>query len=385
MTQWNNFQQLTRLDVVCHDVANGINPIIYGNSRNQAKITIIVGVEDNSGNPLQLSQNDVKHLLYICDSETGEKISSPWQLSDDANEYNICSNQNFFRCGKTAGSLYIDKYVSCSEGDITKYISVGIDIPGIGAFNTSLTGSATKNGPSGKSDSIFLSPKSFTISTLRPIDYSISENIIIDMSDAETVASNLKWESVWAGIYTSHDDGKCKRYIAHIKPNKSTTNQERFKKHEIQYKCLQNSDVNNGTIYWGSVFDCFSAIQPPSYPCAVTGKCEDNFHLNLWYPVQKDSDHIAIAGHFFVQDSATIHYSYKFDCGPIRKDDLKYEDGIVRLQLFKFILENNTKPIKWVNRINVVTVKVIDLYGNEGEFQLAFDDGEYFNEPLFKY
>lgn len=50
-------------------------------------------------------------------------------------------------------------YLSASESNRNIDISVGIHIPGVGEFNTSQNGTSTKNGPRGKSGSVFISPK----------------------------------------------------------------------------------------------------------------------------------------------------------------------------------------------------------------------------------
>jgi len=199
MSIWNCFGKLATLDFVYGNIVPGVIPKIYANSRNQVEIIISVKVIDkqkdgsNKDKVLSLTPDDFyigedlnnnteKASLYLCDHTTGERMSSPWKLSDKKGDYTKAVNHDGLSRAKrdNAATTYIHTYLSSTECKITKNFSIGIKIPGVGEFNTTQNGTLTLNGPEGKSGSYFKSPNSLTITTLNPIDYSFSNNIFID-------------------------------------------------------------------------------------------------------------------------------------------------------------------------------------------------------------
>lgn len=188
MSIWNSFGKLATLDFGYENIASGVKPQIYANSRNQVEILISVKVIDknNKDEVLSLTPDDFyigedlnnnteKASLYLCDT-SGKKINSPWKLSKEKGDYAKAVNHDGHSRTKRDSSetTYIKTYLSCSEGNITKKFSIGIHIPGIGDFNTSTKGTTTKNSAKKEeSGSAFVIPKSLEISTLRPIDYNL--------------------------------------------------------------------------------------------------------------------------------------------------------------------------------------------------------------------
>lgn len=213
MSTWDSFGKLTKLDFAYNDVVPGVIPQIYANSRNQVEIIISVKAEDNSNGHGRLNltkddfyigeaseNNEGKALLYLCDPITGEKIISPWKLSNEINDYTKAVNHDSHHRAKREDSeiTYVRAYLSCSESNISKNFSIGIHIPGVGDFNTSQNGTRTKNVPKGKSGSVFKSPKLLSISTLYPINYSLSNDLPIskkfDYDNFKKVVSDMKYK-----------------------------------------------------------------------------------------------------------------------------------------------------------------------------------------------
>lgn len=188
MSIWNSFGKLATLDFRYENIASGVKPQIYANSRNQVEIIISVKVIDknNKDEVLSLTPDDFyigedlnnnteKASLYLCDT-SGKKINSPWKLSKEKGDYAKAVNHDGHSRTKRDRSetTYIKTYLSCSEGNITKNFSIGIHIPGIGDFNTSTKGTTTKNSAKEKPGSGFQMPKSLEISTLNSINYSLA-------------------------------------------------------------------------------------------------------------------------------------------------------------------------------------------------------------------
>jgi len=202
MSNWDSFGKLATLDFSYGNIAPGVIPQIYANSKNQVEILISVKVIDKANkdkvlsltpddfyiredlNTNDLNTNTEKASLYLCDPTTGERISLPWKLSKIKIKGDYVKAVNHDGHSRTkrdnAATTYIHTYLSSTERKITKNFSIGIKIPGVGEFNTSKNGTNTPNVPKGEKGSPFKAPNSLTITTLNPIDYSFSNNISID-------------------------------------------------------------------------------------------------------------------------------------------------------------------------------------------------------------
>lgn len=377
---WRQFGSLAKLDFVIHGTPENQTAKIYANSRHMVEAIITVQILDSNDKKLNVNDDELKKELYFCHFETGENLGSPWTISDNPNDY-LIEASNHSQESPDATTRYVYKYISCSkheQSEITEKIAIGINVPGVGCFDTSRNGTSTKS----KSGRVFKSPKSFEIQALRPIDYGLRQNVKIELGDFEQVSSNLKWISrlTTEGPLKEHDDGECKRRIAYIRPNKETTGQEKFKTHEIIYKPIENSDVSTGTIYWWWGTDqhepCFSLIKNGyAKPCAVIGRGGDNFQVNLWY---SRKNHVGIDGKFYVYGSS---YYYQFNAKADQNHFGDDEHGAATLVLYKFQMTYDEWHYNWKNVINNVTVNVTDFYGNDGTLQLTFDDKDKFDGP----
>lgn len=387
---WGQFWTLAKLDFVIHGTPDNQTTKIYANARNMVEAIVTVELLDSNGKKLNVTDAELKKELYFCHFETGEKLDSSWLILDDPNEYLIGTSKHTEERSDTGTIRYVSKYIACSKhelAEITEKISVGINIPGVGKFDTSRNGTSTK----GKSGGVFKSPKSFEITASRPIDYGIHANIQIECGEFETIESGLKWVSrlTTEGPLKEHWDGQCKRRIVYIRPNKNVTGQDKFKTHEIVYDPIKNADATNGTIWWWWGTDKtepgFSLIKNGyASPGAVIGRGvnRDDYQLNLWF---SRKNHVGIDGKFYVVDS---NYYYRFnDNGHVIEKNHFGEDenGAATLVLYKLVLPvYNTYQWKWHDVIKNITVKVTDFYGNEGSFQLLFNDTDKFDEPSLK-
>lgn len=378
---WSKFGKLTKLHISVDGASQDDKQKIYANSRNQIKLVITIGIEDVDGNQLVVEPNDLNDKLYLCDFETQQKLESPWQLSDIDNVVGRL----------LVGAIIVYKYISCSAIDVPSKsgnFAVGVIIPHVGEFNTSHEGTKTQNGKSGGA---FCAPKSFLITALHAIDYSIRQNINISSGDFELIHSNLGWTSRFSreGPYDEHNDGKCELRLVHILPEYAVTGQQEFKKYEIiECNGVKNDEVNQFSAVWGlsnalPAEKCFDLLANGRgcAPCAVIGHgSSSDYHVNVWFPPVEKPIHID--GHVWLEDT---FYFYRFFPYATKNEASVGERGAVTLSLYKFKLPvGGLSQYGWKNVIRTVKIKVTDLYENEGTFELVFDDADNFDKPGFK-
>lgn len=384
---WADFGRLTDL---YFDIVGGAQqciPNCYANGRHNLEIIITVGIRNLEGNNLTITEEELKSQVFICDSITGENLNTSWTISNESNEYTVKVVTDA-SMRKYDSLRYVQKFISCSKlntPDFVQHISVGINIPGIGKFNTSRNGTSTMNCGQGESGSVFDSPKESSIRLVRAIDYGLRENIIVDCGSFVDV-QNCDWTSrlTTEGPYKGHDNGICHRRIVRIRPNKIITGEEKFKEFKINFDPVNNGDVNKKSIAWKYGIGvekekCFSLLDNNyNMPFAVTGRghYRDDYQLCLWYPLKSN---IKIDGAMFVVDRS---YYYRFSAG-IRKDHTSDDEkGAVSLLLYKFTMpENYTYQWGWNDCIRQVTIDVTDLLGNEGKLRLIINDDDQFDTP----
>lgn len=380
---WDQFGNLRKLDFVIHGTDQNDVATVYANSRHMLQIIVTVEVFDKTEkNKLNITDDEISKALYFCHADTGNTLGSPWTISDNPGEYvtngdghdkNESSNTDPIR--------YIYKYISCnphnlSDVNLKETISVGIDVPGVGKFNTTHNGTTTKG-------HTFREPKVYKIVAEPPIDYANHDNLTIESGAFELLANDLKYTSrlTTEGPLKDHSDGECKRRIVSIKPNKSKINIDKFKKHEIVYDPIVDTDVSTDSLWWwwgDAENDPYFSLLKNSNgkPCAVIGQdYEAAYQLNLWFSRQNN---VNIDSRFYVVDS---NYYYRFNAKISHNHIGEDEKGAATLVCYKFRMPLYAYKYYWKSVIREVKVNVTDFFGNEGTFKLAFDEKDHFDEP----
>lgn len=226
---------------------------IYANGKNQIEIIIILKICGDDGPLLDLEPDELRDIFYLCHEETGERLNESFILSDQPNEFTrslINSDGNDVNA-KSNDQCYIHKYISCSQSVESENVirfSVGINIPGIGEFNTSACGTKTPNerkGDGGLSRRLFQSQKSLELVIKPRIDYGHPGNVIIDKRPFVEISDSLKWtKRFWHISYTDKSDGRCQRSTVYITPNTAATGQTKFKDYKIFHEHPMESDIN---------------------------------------------------------------------------------------------------------------------------------------------
>ncbi|WGO82815.1 hypothetical protein [Arsenophonus apicola] len=386
---WQDFYQLTHLSI---DFPNSVNnkAAIYGNGKNQVEVMVTLRIIDKSLSPISLKEEDVREHIFLCDFFSGNELKAGWKISDKDNGYNkvieyIQSTDAPHEKIDVMddGFISIRKFVCCDRQDNGIVIAGGIDIPGVGKFNTSQFGTSTKNGPNGKEGNEFKNPKNITIIAREPIRYSDKDNITIQAGVLSDIA-DLNYQVFGYNSNPSTGKGKIMNSIIKIFPSKETGINNFFKEHLITYKAIKNRDVSQEMSVLKSprVFNCFSILKEPHYPCAVIGKYQDNnFNLNLWYSM---NDIIDIDGFYIIDNGSTDSNMTQFLCNAIvRKQYIDDRNGSIYLVLYKNIIFSTIAKSRhgWKDVINNPVIEVVDSYGNEGNIELTFDSQEHFDIP----
>lgn len=87
MANWEQFGTLAKLDFSIHGTPSNQTATVYANSRNMVELIVMVEILDKNDKSLNVSDQELKDALYVCHSETGENLKSPWLVSNDPNEY----------------------------------------------------------------------------------------------------------------------------------------------------------------------------------------------------------------------------------------------------------------------------------------------------------
>lgn len=382
-----NFKRLNTLSIGFAKSASN-QATIYANGDNQVEILVSLSMQGLDNKPLEISQEELQEVLYLCDYHTGEEIEEPWIISFNENEYNravsyqdvVGTKPDLSSVEEERGKLYVSLYVSASKIVKDGQIAVGIGVPGVGDFDTSKDGTGIPNAPGGDNGLPFKNPRYVNVKLIKPIDYSLVSNTEVRQSTSKVLDKNLMRENFNCNNkeYTTYNDGKIEKIIVNIKTRDS---KNKFLHYELNYKGIENSDVSKGSIYWHDVLeDAFSVVKGPHLPAAVIGRDINSYdyQVNFWY--SKKDIHL---------DGWLVIYGANGDYRCSVKVDDKHKDasdtGIVVLYLYKLTVPTrNYRQYKWENVIDDINLYVKDIYGNHGNLILTFDSSRNFDIPLIK-
>ncbi|MCW2481673.1 hypothetical protein [Candidatus Symbiopectobacterium sp. NZEC135] len=205
MSSWDQFYQLSVLEIDFKDSLS-TSAVIYGNGRNQVAISIHVRVMSSVTTVLPLTEQEVFDAIYLCNYRDGSRLSSDWQLSKTPGDY--VGAVNYLSANSadslTPGDNFLTCYLSCGKAIPSTLIALGIDIPGVGRFDTSEHGTNTLNGSGGESGSFFKNPQNITISALEPINYNLPSNLSISNGWKNFSQMNLISDTLPCNISSNH-------------------------------------------------------------------------------------------------------------------------------------------------------------------------------------
>jgi hypothetical protein len=385
---WSQFSKLATLKISLLSSSDN-RATIFGNGNNQVGVAIYAVVNGSDGKPLPLTLTELRDALYLCNYRTGVEITSPWTVSFTPNEFHNPVSTSFDNANNSTPLSQEEKnesdtvvfYISCADKSPDELISIGINIPGVGKFDSSENGTSTLNGPGGSSGSSFKSPSYVQISTLLPINYSVRESVAVTSDRPFTLKNNLWWESKFgnAGPYKEHWNAKVSEQVFRIAPNPEITPNNKFLYHTMTSGGLKANNVHDGKkINWqgSDVYAFTGQSKTDTDYCAVFGKGYgwNEYNVYMWYP---DCDIVQQDGNFIVEDT---HYYYR--CSLTVENKHTHNDGIARLYLYNFILpESNCYQDNWHDASTDIILSVADVFGNTGKLTISFSYPDFYNKP----
>lgn len=408
---WDEFYRLSTLSVTfAHSTSS--TAYIYGNGRNQVAVTVSLKIiSDNAGNKLSLTADEIYDAIYLCDYNTGEEIElptrtadvdpiipdtddpflpiyysfSPWSYTRYENEFHNAISYQAMPLSASEGVLTdlpavrdssvdtVTLYISCSETSDGKPISVGINVPGVGRFDTSKNGTTTINAPSGGAGSVFKSPSHVGVIAQQAINYSDSSNITIEYGDYVILSESQWYVSRILLTEYNHHDGIAKRKIVRLKSGKGYP----FLSHSLTYNPIEPKEPSTGTDSAWSRPGMAALTTSPGLPCAVMGRqmSDEKFYAFFWFSRQNKV--IFSEGWLSQRWTAGRYYKCFFNTDVSEEHRGDDEQGAATLLLYTFVChEHNTDRLYWDNTYRRPEVSVTDSYGNTGTFYLTFSDAD---------
>ncbi|MBE3210411.1 hypothetical protein IM288_18250 [Enterobacter cloacae complex sp. P32C] len=205
---WRKFKKLRTLDIKYSKyIENGA--YIYNNGKNCIAVTLTCEILDKNNKLMELTESDLQHMVYLCKYRNGEEISPPFKYLVWGNEFEGAVKVENVYSIDTQSSGEVESvaekkintmtfYIYCDPkpSNASEIISAGVNITGIGKFDTSQTGTNTPNAPSGEAGSVFKAPKYVVLNSIPLIDYSLISNLSIKggwsgYKDMNLVSNNL--------------------------------------------------------------------------------------------------------------------------------------------------------------------------------------------------
>lgn len=215
MSVWDDFGKLELLWINILNYDNdGYNnhkyATIFGNGKNQATIYIRVRISDKNKKTLIIPDDELLKAAHLVHYGEGKRLSrngdnsnyKPWAYTDEDLGYaKLVSSSSYPYLANAEVNNYgeygqvIKLYLFATEPNEGFKISAGIDIPGVGDFNTSYMGTLTRNGPEGKTGSAFKYPHFVQVKAVAAVDYSSKYNIVVK-KDSSEISNKIKISKV---------------------------------------------------------------------------------------------------------------------------------------------------------------------------------------------
>ncbi|WGL99188.1 hypothetical protein QE177_04715 [Arsenophonus sp. aPb] len=195
MSVWDVFSRLNRMQISIGDY--GKTGTIYGNGKNQIIISVKVVIIGLDNRLLIIPDDELFKAIHLVHYKEGKRLNrkgnnsnyKPWIYTD--------KNFGYVTPGGVFSPAYIVNaevnnyeneqvvtfYLYATEPSDSIQISAGIDIPGVGDFNTSEKGTLTRNGPKGETGSVFKQPDFISVNAKEPIDYSRPDAVELKVVD----------------------------------------------------------------------------------------------------------------------------------------------------------------------------------------------------------
>ncbi|WGL93742.1 hypothetical protein [Arsenophonus nasoniae] len=371
MSVWDKFGKLETLKIDISERSDQWNRLtkatIYGNGKNQATIYVKINIIGLDGNRLIIPEDELLKAVHIVHYEEGKRLNrknnnsnyKPWIYTDEDFGYaKLVSGSDYLESAEvnTYESEQVVKfYLYATEPNEGFKISAGIDIPGVGDFNTSERGTITRNGPEGKTGSAFKYPHFVHINAIEPLDFSKSENITVDSSRRE-ISNKIKISRMGFLKDIFYFKGVSKLENIGIKPKEiKSYDNNTFK--VINIDGPKKADLNTVKFYDNKL------------PDVIFGMGGDSFSSYFVFVGQQRGKYLGLMPGsciYTVEETTNVVYKYELDQYDDHHKTFHYGLEISTIQCNMPLM--NVGKLNWCNQNENATFKVdvIDSYGTSG-------------------
>ncbi|EAN8471680.1 hypothetical protein JN612_004144 [Salmonella enterica] len=371
-TDFTDFFKLESLKIVFSDNSNAKNATIYGNGNNQVKVTVTAKVKKKKDNvESYYTIDELKNHISLIDYTSAEQIPSD---SDNGWSASLCDKgyvNAIFPTTMTEDSgvteselqdgpeylLYM--YLSSKTLSDGKDVAVNINIKGVGDFNTTETGTDTKNGPNGEKGSVFKSPQMVHVQALRKIDYTSNENLkfsgfIQSSYDFENIVTDMELLKNW-----NHEafNGDSSRFTAQISPAEANF---KFKKMVV----TSSTNATAGFSIYGGACDGVYGVGQGVYDTNFIFVNKEKYGLNPDQNINTKDDYWGD--------------TYSYHIGPNdgrHKWEEHLPEGIITIRYCSHrINRGGLYQSGWSDANDKITIDVADDYGNESVISITWSD-----------
>ncbi|GAA0519963.1 hypothetical protein GCM10009414_31830 [Tatumella terrea] len=384
MSVWDDFYRLSVLEIKFEKNSAAKNATIYGNGNNQVAVAVRVTVIGKDNKPLNIPYDELEDKTHLINYQTGEKLNwrgtqpsynPPWIYSAVDKGYSDPVNfgsalndpqhdiKNNPQPPTKDNSFNVIFYISASKLSSGLDIGVGINIPGVGEFNTTEYGTSTHNSPGGNGGSVFKAPSFVHVRALESIDYSLSKNVRLDNNTTSfqsfhtVVGDMLVIHNNWAGITYNNYEGTSSKATAVISPA-----QENFK--FIKMNVLSPT-VGAGFNLAGGGCDTVWGVGGGNYDATFIFVNRKEYGL-----LGDNSIHTRCGGenyYYTIGKNDSRHYW---------KEDLP--DGVITVRICNHRTpRNDAYQQNWSDSGKDIRVHVTDEYGNSGTVSITVDDSSW--------
>ncbi|MGU3428896.1 hypothetical protein [Enterobacter hormaechei] len=314
-------------------------------------------------------------------SRNGESSTIPyWDVADDAGDYASAysySSSLELPTLDDAGTQTLTLYVSAGDIPAAEQtdIAVQIDIPGVGAFNTTAEGTDTKNGPGGTSGSVFKSPSYVHVSALQPLDY--SDTSLLNMTQTS-------WDRVGGQTYVVHDytidsaywtkenGASLYRSTVRVTPKSS---EFKFTHVSSSYNIVTSSNARTGNATWHHEDDSgitavdASGNEESFVAIGGFGKSVNNPNYDAYFWYRPIRGRVTTTGHFHMIDSK---WQYRAEISISADTGIGANEAALCGYKINVPTGENVGAHYWNDAYGPVSFAVTDNFGNTGTFKIDF-------------
>lgn len=325
-----------------------------------------------------IPENELLKAVYFVHYKEGKRLNrkgdnsnyQPWVYTDEDFGYAKFVSVSYFtdlanaKVDTNENEQVIKLYLYATEPNEGFKISAGIDIPGVGDFNTSEMGTITLNGPEGKTGSTFRYPRFVHIDAIEPIDYSKPKSIGV-YSTIKEISNKMKISRMGdlRDICYFNGVSKLETINIHAKtPEKGYADNE-FK--VINIEGAKKADLDTVEFYDNNL------------PDVIVGMGGESFSSNfVFIGDRKNSAFGLMPGSciYTVKDTTNIVYMYELDQYDSRHRTSSYHSGLEINILQCNMPLTNVGKYNWCNQNENASFKldVIDSYGFSGIITIEF-------------